>query len=82
MTNEIESLPAVELRKVLLSSDNDALIRFMHGYSLGVGADLFISVMAEPNQRVEFFLAISKTYPDDWNKAVEALRVEELTSKK
>jgi hypothetical protein len=82
MTNAVESLPAAELRKVLLSADDDALVRFMHGYSLGVGSDLFISVMTEPNQRVEFFMAIAKTYPDDWKKAVESLRVEELTSKK
>jgi hypothetical protein len=73
MTNEISSLPATELRKVLIASDDDALVRFMHAYSLGVGSDLFISVMVEPNQRVEFFVAIAKTYPDDWAKAVELL---------
>jgi hypothetical protein len=27
-----------------------------------------------PNSRVEFLVAIAKTYPDDWNKAVAALK--------
>jgi len=31
--------------------------------------------MIEPNQRAEFLFVIAKTYPDDWNKTVEALKL-------
>ena len=76
MTNAIDNVPTEELRKVLVSADDETLAKFMHGYSLGVGSDLFISVMVEPNQRVEFFVAMAAAYPDDWKAAVELLSKE------
>jgi hypothetical protein len=70
----IVSLPVAQLKVILQSSNDDALTQFMHGYSIGFAADQFIGIMAAPNQRVEFFIAIAKTYPDDWKKAVDLLQ--------
>jgi len=69
-----ENIPVTQLKQVLKSSSEDALTRFMHGYAIGVGADVFISLMNEPNQRFEFLVAIAKTYQADWQKAVEYLK--------
>ena len=69
-----ENVPVTQLKQVLKSSSEDALMRFMHGYAIGVGADVFISLMSEPNQRFELFVAIAKTYPADWQKAAEYLK--------
>lgn len=67
------SLPAAQLKVILQSASDESLVKFMHGYSVGFAAHQFIEIMAEPNQRVEFFIAIAKTYPDDWKRAVEIL---------
>lgn len=67
------NIPVEQLKEILKSSNNDSLERFMHGYALGLGADLFIGVMLEPGQRADFLVAIAKTYPDDWKKALELL---------
>jgi len=61
------------LKEVVQASDDAALARFMHGYALGFAADQFIGVMNQPGQRVEFFIAIAKSYPEDWKAAVETL---------
>ena len=69
----ITSLPVLQLKEILKSSNDESLVRFMHSYSLGFAADHFINEMVEPNQRVDFLVAIARTYPDDWKKAVEQL---------
>ena len=72
--NPVGTNIAVEQLKVILqTSDNESLIKYMNGYALGIGADLFITVMSEPGQRADFLVAIAKTYPEDWKKAVEEL---------
>jgi len=76
MSQPVTSLPVIQLKKLLQSSNDESLVRFMHSYSLGFAADQFIGTMVEPDQRVEFLIAIAKTYPDDWNKAVGALATE------
>jgi hypothetical protein len=68
------NLAMVQLRTALQSSSDESLGMFMHGYALGLISDLLISEMVAPNSRTEFLTAIAKTYPDDWNKAVEALK--------
>ena len=69
-----ENIPVTQLKQVLKSSSEDALMRFMNSYAIGVGADVFISLMNEPNQRFNFFVAIAKTYSADWQKAAEYLK--------
>jgi len=61
------------LKEVVQAGDDAALTRFMHGYALGFAADQFIGAMGQPGQRVEFLVAIAKSYPEDWKKTVETL---------
>ena len=65
--------PAVEFRKVLNSSNDENLAKFLYGYSISFATEQFIGIMTEPSQRAEFLAAIAKTYPDDWKKALEIL---------
>ena len=65
-----------QLRTILQTLDDNTLEAFLHGYTLGVGAEMFVSVMILPNQRVEFLTAIAKAYPKDWQEAVEKLSKE------
>lgn len=71
--NETLSLPAAQLKAILQSASDESIVKYMHGYSVGFAAHQFIEIMVEPNQRVEFLIAIAKTYPDDWKRAVEIL---------
>lgn len=64
-----------QLRKALVSADDDTLRAFLHGYSLGIVTDFLISTMNAQNQRVEFLTAIAKAYPDDWQQAVKDAQV-------
>jgi len=71
--NETDSLSMAQLKVLLRSSNNEALEGFLHGYSVGFAAHQFINIMVGPNQRIEFLIAIAKTYPEDWKQAVEIL---------
>jgi len=71
--NETSNLSMVQLKVLLQSSNDEALEGFMHGYSIGFAAHQFINIMIAPNQRVEFLIAIAKTYPDDWKRTIEIL---------
>ena len=73
MTTEPVNPAAIQLRAALNASNDESLAKFLYGYSIGFAADQFIGIMTEPSQRAEFLVAIAKTYPDDWKKAVEAL---------
>jgi hypothetical protein len=65
---------AVEFRKVLNSSNDENLAKFLYGYSISFATEQFIGIMTEPSQRAEFLAAIAKTYPDDWKQAIEILK--------
>lgn len=65
------NLAVIELKKVIQDGSEADLTRFMHGYALGFAADQFIGVMTLPGQRVEFFVAIAKAYPEDWKEAMK-----------
>jgi adenylyl- and sulfurtransferase ThiI len=67
------SVPVVLLREALKSADDKAIEGFLHGYVLGTVADQFIRSMTVEGQRAEFFVAIAKTYVDDWNAAIKQL---------
>lgn len=71
-----QSQGAQLLKSVLSSADDIALEQFLSGYVLGSSAEHFIGMMTAPNQRTEFFAAIAKTYPEDWQRAVEELAKE------
>jgi hypothetical protein len=73
MTTELVN-PAVEFRKVLNSSNDENLAKFLYGYSISFATEQFIGIMTEPSQRAEFLAAIAKTYPDDWKQAIEILK--------
>jgi len=73
MTTITETAAIPVFKSVLKSSDDNALLMFLHGYALGFAADHFIGGMSEPNQRIEFLIAIAKTYPDDWKQVVTLL---------
>jgi len=61
-----------QLRAVLDTSNDEGFLRFMHGYALGYAADLFIGQMTDL-QRIDFLVAIAKTYPEEWKKAIVTL---------
>jgi len=64
----------MEQLKGIVKLDNEvALTQYLHSFSVGFAAHQFIEAMKMPNQRVEFLVAIAKTYPDDWKQAVEML---------
>lgn len=65
--------PASQLRAVLKDATDEALDAFLHGYTVGSAAELFVNLMIHPHQRTQFLIAIAKTYPDDWKAANEAL---------
>lgn len=67
------NLPIAQLKAILQSGNDEVLEAFMHNYSIGFTTHLFINVMTAPNQRVEFLVAIAKTYPNDWKQAVATL---------
>jgi hypothetical protein len=73
-TNDTISLPVAQLKALLQSASNEDIAKFMHGYSVGFAAHQFIEIMNIPDQRIGFFVAIAKTYPDDWEKAIEVLK--------
>lgn len=62
-----------QFREMLKDKSNEDLAAFLHGYAIGASADLFITFMAAPNQRVEFLKGIARTYPNDWKAAIEQL---------
>jgi hypothetical protein len=68
------NMAMIQMRTALQSSSDESLGMFMHNYALGLVSDLLISEMIMPNSRIEFLVAIAKTYPDDWNKAVAFLK--------
>lgn len=75
LTNEPTAIniPVELFKQALKSADDNVLAGFLQGYVLGTVADQFIRSMTGPNQRAEFFVAIAKTYPDDWKLAIEEL---------
>jgi hypothetical protein len=74
-TEPVVNPATINLRAALNASNDEGLAKFLYGYSIGFAAGQFIEIMIEPNQRAEFLFVIAKTYPDDWNKTVEALKL-------
>jgi hypothetical protein len=69
-----EPIPAItRLREILSTNNDEALIGFLHSWATGFAADQFISTMATPGQRVEFLVAIGKTYREDMKEAFKQL---------
>lgn len=69
----VANLPVSFLKEVLKTADDEQLARFLHGYAIGSAAEQFIAIMIESGQRTEFFVALAKSYPEDWKTAVEYL---------
>lgn len=68
---DLTNIPVALLREALKIADDESLTAFLQNYSLGVSADLFIRSMTAAGQRKEFFLALARTYSEDWNAAVK-----------
>jgi len=61
--------------QVAIDTDNtksEQFSQFINAYAVSWGANHFLSVM-DSEQRIAFFIAISKTYPDEWKNAIIAL---------
>jgi len=71
-SNEMSDV--AQLKLALQSTDDESLRAFLRGYSIGLAANYFISIMITPNQRAEFLIAVAKTYPDEWKQAIEMLQ--------
>lgn len=69
--SDITNVPVALLREALKIADDESLTMFLQNYSIGVSADLFIRSMTAKGQRKEFFLALARTYVEDWNEAVK-----------
>jgi ATP-dependent exoDNAse (exonuclease V) beta subunit len=65
-----DNLPVLQLKAILQTSNDEALAGFLHSHALGFIANQLIGAMTEPQQRIQFFIAIAQTYPDDWKQAV------------
>ncbi len=68
-----EGLPVAQLREVLKTVDDNALMKFLYNYSIGAAAEQFVGIMVEQDQRAAFFVTLARAYPEDWNRAVEIL---------
>ena len=77
----VGGFPVAHLREMLNKAPDDTLAGFITSYALGFGADQFISAMVRPDERLGFLLGLAKTYPDDWQRAIEVLTKQEQASK-
>lgn len=75
MENEGQSQPATATKVVEVKTEEE-FAQFIRAYAMSFGANHFLNDM-EPNQRVRFFVTVSKTYPNEWKEAIILLANEE-----
>lgn len=73
MENEGQSQKVVEVKT------EEEFSQFIRTYAMSFGANHFLADM-EPNQRVRFFITVSKTYPNEWKDAIIQLANEPAAS--
>lgn len=68
----IGGIPVSRLKEALNAGSDEQLTAFLQSYTLGFGADTFVSAMS-PDMRAIFLLDLALKYPEDWVKATNAM---------
>lgn len=80
MENENQSQPTASAKVVEVKTE-EQFSEFIRTYALSYGANHFLADMT-PEQRARFFATVSKTYPEEWNAALQQLANESSGSER